>query len=90
MITKPIIFGNKSSYFGKKRESDGHTHSWTCYFKSFNNEVFHCTVVVRPDSHDYYQIILRFDNNYVFRICLHILRKCSLNYTKAMLTLPEV
>ena len=39
MITKPVIFGNKSSYFGKKRESDGHTHSWTCYFKSFNNEV---------------------------------------------------
>ncbi|XP_028394067.1 YEATS domain-containing protein 4-like [Dendronephthya gigantea] len=38
VITKQIIFGNKSSYFGKKRESDGHTHSWTCYFKSFDNE----------------------------------------------------
>ena len=47
MLTKPIIFGNKSSYFGKKRESDGHTHSWTCYFKSFNNEVNRATEVNR-------------------------------------------
>lgn len=38
MITKPVVFGNLSQYFGKKRESDGHTHSWTCFIKSFSNE----------------------------------------------------
>ena len=34
-IIKPIVFGNESKYFGKKRESDGHTHSWTVYVKPY-------------------------------------------------------
>lgn len=34
-IIKPIVFGNESKYFGKKRETDGHTHSWTVYAKPF-------------------------------------------------------
>ena len=32
-IVKPIIYGNISQNFGKKRESDGHTHDWTVYIK---------------------------------------------------------
>ena len=38
-IVKPILVGNTSRYFGKKREEDGHTHSWTVYVKPFHNEV---------------------------------------------------
>lgn len=32
------MYGNIAKYFGKKREEDGHTHQWTVYLKSFNNE----------------------------------------------------
>ncbi|XP_040570250.1 YEATS domain-containing protein 4 [Lepeophtheirus salmonis] len=38
LIVKPIVYGNISRHFGKKRESDGHTHDWTIYVKPFNNE----------------------------------------------------
>ena len=38
-IVKPVIFGNVSHYFGKKRESDGHTHGWTVFLRPFKNEV---------------------------------------------------
>ena len=37
-IIKPIVYGNVSRYFGKKREEDGHTHSWTVYVKPYKNE----------------------------------------------------
>ncbi|XP_065183734.1 YEATS domain-containing protein 4-like [Sycon ciliatum] len=37
-IVKPILIGNTSRYFGKKREEDGHTHSWTVYVKPYRNE----------------------------------------------------
>ncbi|EDO41492.1 predicted protein [Nematostella vectensis] len=37
-IVKPVIYGNVSHYFGKKRETDGHTHGWTVYIRPFNNE----------------------------------------------------
>ncbi|XP_022806041.1 YEATS domain-containing protein 4-like [Stylophora pistillata] len=37
-IIKPVIFGNVSHYFGKKRESDGHTHGWTVFLRPFKNE----------------------------------------------------
>lgn len=37
-IVKPIVYGNIARYFGKKREEDGHTHSWTVYLKPFRNE----------------------------------------------------
>ena len=37
-VVKPIVFGNVSRHFGKKRESDGHTHEWTVYVKPFHNE----------------------------------------------------
>ena len=30
-VIKPIVYGNSAKYFGKKREEDGHTHSWTVY-----------------------------------------------------------
>eukprot|EP00794_Sanderia_malayensis_P014971 gene14971-16514_t len=36
VIVKPVIFGNKSQYFGKKRETDGHTHWWNVYVKPYN------------------------------------------------------
>lgn len=32
------MYGNVARYFGKKREEDGHTHSWTCYLRPFKNE----------------------------------------------------
>lgn len=35
---KPVVYGNISRYFGKKREEDGHTHQWTVYVKPYNNE----------------------------------------------------
>ena len=37
-IIKPIVFGSVSRYLGKKREEDGHTHSWTVYIKPYLNE----------------------------------------------------
>ena len=39
IFTKSIVYGNVARYFGKKREEDGHTHSWTCYLRPFKNEV---------------------------------------------------
>lgn len=36
---KPVIYGNISRYFGKKRDEDGHTHQWTVYVKPYKNEV---------------------------------------------------
>lgn len=35
---KPLVYGNIARSFGKKRESDGHTHQWTVYVKPYNNE----------------------------------------------------
>ncbi|CAH3037952.1 unnamed protein product [Porites lobata] len=37
-IIKPVIFGNVSHYFGKKRETDGHTHGWIVFLRPFKNE----------------------------------------------------
>ncbi|XP_053203676.1 YEATS domain-containing protein 4-like [Panonychus citri] len=37
-IVKPIVYGNAARYFGKKREEDGHTHSWNVYVKPYQNE----------------------------------------------------
>jgi len=37
-VIKPIVFGNQARYFGKKREEDGHTHSWTVYVKPYLND----------------------------------------------------
>ena len=36
VLVKPVVFGNKSQYFGKKRETDGHTHWWNVYVKPFD------------------------------------------------------
>lgn len=38
VIVKPIVFGNVAKFFGKKRESDGHTHEWKVYIKPYNKE----------------------------------------------------
>ena len=35
---KPIVYGSSSTPFGKKRDSDGHTHEWTIYVKPYTNE----------------------------------------------------
>lgn len=37
-VIKPIVYGNWSRHFGKKRESDGHTHDWSVYVKLYENE----------------------------------------------------
>lgn len=39
ILTKPVVYGNVARYFGKKREEDGHTHSWVCYLRPYKNEV---------------------------------------------------
>lgn len=38
VVVKPIVYGNVSYYFGKKRESDGHTHKWQIYVKPYYND----------------------------------------------------
>ncbi|XP_063726492.1 YEATS domain-containing protein 4-like [Symsagittifera roscoffensis] len=38
LVIKPVVFGSVSRYLGKKREEDGHTHSWTVYIKPYMNE----------------------------------------------------
>jgi YEATS domain-containing protein 4 len=53
-VVKPVVIGNIAKYFGKKRE-DGHTHEWTVYLKSFNNEDFSAFVKkVHFKLHDSY------------------------------------
>ena len=45
-VVKPIVFGNTAKYFGKKREEDGHTHAWSFYLKTYENEVhISCTLI---------------------------------------------
>ena len=43
---KPVIYGNISRYFGKKRDEDGHTHQWTVYVKPYKNEVLITVITV--------------------------------------------
>ncbi|CAF0903376.1 unnamed protein product [Adineta steineri] len=38
VIVKPILYGNTAKHFGSKRDSDGHTHRWTIYVRSLNND----------------------------------------------------
>ncbi|CAG0915197.1 unnamed protein product [Notodromas monacha] len=38
VIVKPIVYGNVSTNFGKKREDKGHTHQWTVYVRPYSNE----------------------------------------------------
>jgi len=38
VIIKPILYGNTAKHFGSKRDSDGHTHRWSIYVRSFNND----------------------------------------------------
>lgn len=37
-IVKAVVTGNTSTYLGGKRETDGHTHTWTVYLKPFKSE----------------------------------------------------
>lgn len=37
LIIKPIVYGNCARHLGQARE-DGHTHEWTVYLRSYNNE----------------------------------------------------
>ncbi|XP_023342831.1 YEATS domain-containing protein 4-like isoform X2 [Eurytemora carolleeae] len=37
-IIKPVVYGNISKSFGKKRDEDGHTHQWTVFVKPYRNE----------------------------------------------------
>ena len=36
-IVKPIVYGNVARFLGMTRE-DGHTHEWTIYLKSYDND----------------------------------------------------
>uniref|UniRef100_A0A914D887 Protein AF-9 homolog n=1 Tax=Acrobeloides nanus TaxID=290746 RepID=A0A914D887_9BILA len=37
-IVKRIIYGNTAIRFDRKREADGHTHEWTLYLRSYDQE----------------------------------------------------
>lgn len=37
-IVKPVVYGNVARHFGRKREEDGHTHSWSVFVKPYLNE----------------------------------------------------
>jgi len=37
-IVKPVVYGSQAFYFTKKREEDGHTHSWKVYLRPYYNE----------------------------------------------------
>eukprot|EP00116_Pleurobrachia_bachei_P004564 sb/3464826/ len=37
-VVKAIVVGNTSVYLGGKRDTDGHTHTWTVYLKPFKSE----------------------------------------------------
>ena len=52
-IIKPIVYGNVSKYFGKKREEDGHTHQWTVYVKPYRNEVTHTKLCITITFHSH-------------------------------------
>jgi len=59
-IVKPIVYGNSSRRFDKKREEDGHTHSWTVYIKPYHNEDMSVYVKkIQFKLHDSYATPLR-------------------------------
>lgn len=37
-IVKPVVYGNVAWYLGEKKDEDGHTHQWTVYLRSYDNE----------------------------------------------------
>lgn len=37
-VVKPVIYGNVAWYLGEKNDEDGHTHQWTVYLRSYDNE----------------------------------------------------
>lgn len=36
-VVKPVVYGNVAWYLGEK-DDDGHTHQWTVYLRSYDNE----------------------------------------------------
>ncbi|CAF3652927.1 unnamed protein product [Adineta steineri] len=38
VIIKPILYGNTAKHLGTKRDTDGHTHKWSVYLRSYNND----------------------------------------------------
>jgi len=60
-VIKPIVFGNESKYFGKKRETDGHTHTWSVYVKPFDEKEDMSTYIkkVQFKLHESYSDALR-------------------------------
>ncbi|XP_065842405.1 YEATS domain-containing protein 4-like [Oscarella lobularis] len=68
-IVKPIIYGNIARYFGKKREEDGHTHSWTIYVRPCQNEDISIYIKkVHFKLHESYPTPVRVINNPPFEI----------------------
>ena len=75
---KPIVYGNVARYFGKKREEDGHTHSWSCYLRPFKNEV------------NIFLSNARLEKSTEIRTCRLTLRRCNLGYTRVTPVRSEV
>jgi YEATS domain-containing protein 4 len=38
VIIRPILYGNTAKHLGSKRDLDGHTHRWSVYVRSYNND----------------------------------------------------
>ena len=59
-VVKAVVVGNTSNYLGGKRDTDGHTHSWTVYLKPFKSEDMSAYVKkVHFKLHDSYSQPLR-------------------------------
>lgn len=71
IIIKPIVFGNESKYFGKKRDSDGHTHEWTVFVKPFdvNEDMSAYVKKVTFKLHESYTDALRVCSRPPYQIC---------------------
>ena len=56
-VVKPIVYGNVARYFGKKRDEDGHTHSWQLYLRPYlsNDDMSVWIKKVSFKLHDSYQ-----------------------------------
>ncbi|PAV76144.1 hypothetical protein WR25_23444 [Diploscapter pachys] len=59
-VVRPVVYGNTATPFGFKRESDGHTHNWTVFFRPFLAEDASRWIrKVQFKLHDSYQNPLR-------------------------------
>ena len=86
MLSKPIIYGNMSKYFGKKREDDGHTHHWTCYLRPYKSEVSIFPSVAVPVTRALNAQLLLYCVFIHCRICQFGSKRYTLNFMRVTTT----